>query len=814
MKISYNSLKKYLNFNLSPDAIGKILTDIGLEVESIEEYESIKGGMEGLIIGLVKTCEKHPDADKLSITTVDTGTGELLPIVCGAPNVRAGQKVVVATIGTKLYIDNKELVIKKGKIRGAESHGMICAEDEIGLGISHEGIMVLPENTGIGMPAKDYFKIEKDFVFEIGLTPNHADAASHFGTARDLFAYFQYHDIPSKLIKPSVELFKADTQNLQIDIDIQNHEACARYAGVTLTNIEIKDSPDWLKNHLRALGLSPINNVVDITNFVLHETGQPLHAFDADKISGRKVIIKNLPAQTPFVTLDKTERKLSENDLMICNSQGGMCIAGVFGGADSGISADTKNIFLESAYFNPVSVRKTSKLHTLQTDASYRFERGVDPENIVFALKRAAMLIKEIAGGQISSDITDIYIKPINRAEIEITFEYINRLIGNEISKDKVIKILKALEIDILKQDSEKLLLKIPTYKVDVKRPADVVEEILRIFGYNNVEMTSNVRSTLSYAPKPDGNKLRNQISEMLSSVGFSEAMSNSLTKISYYETGDEFSLEKTVKIMNPLSSDLGGMRQTLIFGALEAVIRNLNYKTADIKTYEFGNIYQLAANKINLLEKYHEEQRLAITISGKKQEPNWITKNETTGFYYLKTTVENILKRLHFTIDKLSCVDTDSNVYQYGLKYQINGKTIAEFGLLNHRLTSRFDIKQEVFFADLHWDTIVLNLPPKEAYQELPKFPKVRRDLALLVDKNIKFEQIKSIAFKTERKLLKEVSVFDVFEDKKLGENKKSYAVSFILWDDTKTLNDQQIDKIMERLTNTFKSELGAELR
>jgi phenylalanyl-tRNA synthetase beta chain len=814
MKISFNSLKKYLNTELDCNQVGKILTDIGLEVEKTEEHETVKGGMEGLTVGLVKTCEKHPDADKLSLTTVDIGTAELLPIVCGAPNVKVGQKVVVATIGTKLYFENKELIIKKGKIRGAESHGMICAEDEIGIGTSHAGILVLPENTPIGMPAKDFFKIEKDCIFEIGLTPNHADAASHFGVARDLYAYFQYNDIPAKLLKPNVDSFKIDNNDLQINIEIKNPESCNRYAGLTLTGIKIQESPVWLKNHLHALGLTPINNVVDITNFVLHETGQPLHAFDADQIAGKKVIVGNLQKNTPFITLDKTERKLSENDLMICNSEGGMCIAGVFGGLHSGISESTKNIFLESAYFNPVSVRKTSKLHALQTDASYRFERGVDPENVIYALKRAALLIKEIAGGKISSEIIDLYPNPIIAAEIEITFEYINRLIGNNIPKEKVVKILKSLFIEIVEQDSEKLLLKIPTFKVDVKRPADVVEEILRIFGYNNVEMTTDVRSTLSYAPKPDENKLRNQISEMLTSVGFFEALSNSLSKIGYYENNEEFRFEKTVKILNPLSSDLGVMRQTLLFGALESVIRNLNYKTSDIKTYEFGNIYELKSDKKTVTEKYHEESRLAITISGNKQESNWTTESQKIGFYYLKTTVENVFRKLNYCIENLTVEESDSKIYQFGLKYRINGKILAEFGLLNSLYTERFDIKPEVYFADLHWDSVVKNMPQKPTFEELPKFPKVRRDLALLLDKNIKFEQIKNIAVKTEKKLLKEVTVFDVFEDKKLGENKKSYALSFILWDETKTLNDKQIDKIMEKLTAAFKSELSAELR
>ncbi len=630
MKISYNWLKNYIDIDLDYKEVSTILTDIGLEVEGIEEFESIKGGLQGLVIGEVKTCEKHPNADKLSITTVDIGSPEDLPIVCGAPNVAAGQKVVVATIGTTLYNGNEEFKIKKGKIRGEQSLGMICAEDEIGLGDSHEGILVLEDNAEIGTPAKEYFNVTNDIVFEIGLTPNRADGMSHIGVARDLNAYFKYQGKDVELRKPSVEEFKVDNNNLHISIDIEDAEKCKRFAGLTLTDIEIKESPDWLKNNLKAIGLSPINNVVDITNFVLHETGKPLHAYDTKWLTGNKIIAKTLKEGTKFTTLDDVERELSSEDLMICNSEEGVCIGGVFGGAKSGVSETTTSIFLESAYFNPVYIRKTSKRHGLQTDSSFRFERGVDPNDVIYTLKRAALLIKELANGKISSEIIDVYPEKIEDCRIEVLYKHIDRLIGKQIPHEDIIKIIEALDIKIVEKDAEKLILDVPPYRVDVTREADVIEEILRIYGYNNVEIPLNVKSTLSYAPKPDEDKIRNNISKVLTSQGFSEAISNSLTKGEYYENSGTYNPENSVNILNPLSNDLNVMRQSLLHGSLEAVIRNINHKNSDIKLYEFGNTYLYSKkDSDNKLKSYKEEQHLALTVSGNINHENWHKEQE-----------------------------------------------------------------------------------------------------------------------------------------------------------------------------------------
>ncbi len=815
MKISYNQLKQYIDINYKVEDLSEILTDIGLEVEGIEEFESIKGGMEGLIIGEVKTCEKHPNADKLSITTVDTGTGELLPIVCGAPNVAAGQKVVVATVGTKLYDGDKVIPIKKGKIRGEISMGMICAEDEIGIGTSHEGILVLPENVEIGTYAKDYFKIEKDIIFEIGLTPNRADGASHIGVARDLIAYFKHQGKDLKLNKPDVSSFKVDNTNLQISVEIEDNDACKRYSGVTVSGIEVKESPEWLQNRLKAIGLQPINNVVDITNFVLHETGQPLHAFDADKITGNKIIVKTLKDGTTFKTLDEEDRKLHQDDLMICNTEEGMCMAGVFGGADSGVSDKTKNIFLESAYFNPVSVRKTSKRHALQTDSSFRFERGADPNNTIYALKRAALLIKELAGGEISSEIVDIYPEPIPNFKFDVLYSHIDRLIGKKIDREEIDTILQALEIKITNKDEDKITVEVPPYRVDVTREADIVEEILRIYGYNNIDSSSSVKSTLAYAPKPDTNKLKNTISDFLSSQGFSEAMSNSLTKSKYYEDADGFDENKSVKILNALSNDLNVMRQDLLFGSLEATVRNINHKNPDIKLYEFGYTYHFEkTDSENPLDSYNEEHHLAITVSGNKNKVNWNSPEQASDFYYLKSKVAGILERLNFDTVKLKSEETDSDIFSYGIKHTINNKILVELGSVSNKYLSQFGIEQEVFYADIRWDNVIKYLPEIPKFKPISKYPAVKRDLALLLNKEVKFAQIEELAYKTERKLLKDVSIFDVFEDKKLGENKKSYAVSFIIQDETKTLKDKQIDKIMKKLQYTFEKELGAELR
>lgn len=815
MKISYNWLKNYINTELSVQEISKILTDTGLEVEGIEQFESVKGGLEGLVIGEVTSCKKHPDADKLSLTTVNIGNGKELPIVCGATNVAEGQKVVVATVGTKLYSGNEEFTIKKAKMRGEPSEGMICAEDEIGLGSSHEGIMVLDNSARIGMPAKEYFNIETDTVFEIGLTPNRIDGASHIGTARDLAAYLSQTK-KTELIKPSIDQFKVDNHNLPIEIIVENTEACPRYTGLTISNVNVTSSPSWLQNKLKAIGLNPINNLVDISNFVLHETGQPLHFFDADQIEGNKVIIQTLAEGTPFVTLDEEERKLSAEDLMICNKNKGMCIAGVFGGIKSGVSANTKNIFIESAHFNPVYVRKTAKRHGLHTDASFRFERGSDPNITVYALKRAALLIKEIAGGEISSEIIDVYPKPVENYKVELTFRNLKRLIGKEIEKEKVKNILESLDIKIVNEDNEKLNLEIPTYRVDVLREADVIEEILRIYGYNNIEISEHVNSSLSYSQKPDKEKIQNTISDILTGNGFHEIMCNSLTKADYYNNLETLKPENLVKIFNPLSQDLNVMRQTLLFGGLESVAYNRNRRNPDLKLYEFGNCYYLnKSDDENPLKKYNEKQKLAIFITGNKNEESWIIKEKTTDFFYLKSYVENILDKLGFDINQINLDDASSDLFAEGIKYEYNHKQIVSFGSLNKKILKGFDIDSSVYFAEFSWNN-VLKLIAKNniRYTEIPKYPEVRRDLALLINKELKFSKIKELAYKTERKILKRISLFDVFEGEKLGADKKSYAVSFILQDENKTLADKQIDKIMNNLIRVFEQELGAQIR
>ena len=814
MKISYNQLKTYINVDLPHDELSQILTDIGLEVEGIETFESVKGGMKGLIIGEVVTCEKHPNADKLSVTNVNIGNEELLPIVCGAPNVAAGQKVVVATVGTVLYDGDKKIPIKKGKIRGEQSLGMICAEDEIGIGKSHDGIIVLPDNVTVGTEAKDFYKIENDIIFEIGLTPNRADGASHYGVARDLYAYFNYigrKDI--KLTKPSVEKFKVNNKNLSIPVEIQS-KACNRYAGVTVSGVTIKDSPKWLQNRLKAIGLQPINNIVDITNYVLHETGQPLHAFDADKILGKKVIIKTMPDKTKFTTLDEVERELHSEDLMICNTKEPMCIAGVFGGAKSGITDNSVNIFLESAYFNPVSVRKTSKRHALQTDASFRFERGVDINNVIYALKRATLLIQELAGGEVSSEIFDVYPTVIEDFTVELNFSHVDRLIGKHLPHKTIESILKGLDIRIIEKQDDSLKLQVPSYRVDVTREADVIEDILRIYGYNNIEIPLGVKSTLSYAPNPDKNKLQNTLSNLLSSIGFSEAMSNSLTKQAYYETGKTYNPDNSVKVLNPLSQDLNVMRQSLLHGSLEAVTRNIHHRTTDVKIFEFGNSYSYKnENRDNPLHKYTEKLKFCVVISGNKNTVNWNTPEAKADFYYLKSVVENLFSKLNFDTSKFTVNETEQDVFAYGLGYSIENKALVNFGSISNMYLSQFDIKQDVFYAEFDWGNILNMLPQAPQYKQISKFPAVKRDLALLLNKDVKFSQIEAIAYKTERKLLKKVSIFDVFEDQKLG-NKKSYAVSFILQNETKTLKDKEIDKVMKKLQMNFEKQLGAELR
>lgn len=814
MNISYNWLKQYIDIDLPADEVSKILTSIGLEVEGVEKFETIKGGLEGFVIGEVKTCAKHPNADKLSVTTVNIGGAEDLPIVCGAPNVAAGQKVIVATVGTTIYKGDENFKISKAKIRGEVSEGMICAEDEIGIGTSHDGIMVLDPSVKVGTPAKDYFKIESDIVFAIGLTPNRIDAASHLGVARDLAAFLNQKQ-PVKVTKPSIDNFKIDNNSRIIDIVVENEEACPRYSGITISGVEVKASPDWLQNRLKAIGLKPINNVVDITNFILHELGQPLHAFDADKITGGRVVVRTLPEGARFKTLDGVERSLSSDDLMICNTEEGMCIGGVFGGIESGITDTTKNIFLESAHFNPVYIRKTSKRHMLNTDASFRFERGTDPNMPVFALKRAAMLIKEVAGGTISSPVMDVYPKQIEPFSIDFDLEKAYALIGKRIEPEIIRNILKSLDIEVVAETQGMLKLKVATYRVDVKRPVDVVEEILRIYGYNNVEILDTVHSTLSYVEKPNKDELTNKVADWLSANGFNEMMANSLSNSNYYQELETYKPEKLVMIMNPLSQELNCMRQTLLFGGLESIVHNVNRKNPDLRLYEFGNCYRKEEAKNQALPGYTEETYLSLYLTGAKAEESWNFKPESTNFFYTKAFVEGIMKRLGIKPDKCVVTEVQNDIFGEGIQYALNQVVFAQLGSLNSKLLHKFDIKNQVYFANFNWDLVLkLIKSNKLVCEELPRFPEVRRDLSLVLNKDVKFEQLKSIALKTEKKLLKSVNLFDVYEGDKIAEGKKSYAVSFILQDADKTLTDSEIDAIMKRILQAYEKELGAQLR
>jgi phenylalanyl-tRNA synthetase beta chain len=816
MNISLNWLKQYLPIDFEPQKLAEILTSIGLEVGGIESFQSVKGGLEGLVIGEVLSCTPHPDSDHLSLTTVNLGDGNATPIVCGASNVAAGQKVVVATIGTTLYQGNESFVIKKSKIRGAESMGMICAEDEIGLGTSHEGIMVLPTDVKVGTLAKDYFNVENDTVLEVDLTPNRIDAGSHIGIARDVAAFLkQRHDIDYKI--PSVDDFKVDNHQLEIGVAVENQDACHRYAGVTISGLKVGESPNWLKNRLKAIGLNPINNVVDVTNFVLHETGQPLHAFDAAYINGNQVVVKNLPDQSLFVTLDGQERKLGAADLMICNSNEGMCIAGVFGGLKSGVTESTQQIFLESACFNSVSIRKTARRHGMNTDASFRFERGVDPNITVYALKRAALLIKEVAGGTISSEIVDIYPIPVADFEVTLRLSQLERLIGEKLPLPVVKNILKSLEIEIVKEEDAQMLLKVHPYRVDVKRESDVIEEILRIYGYNTVQISKQVNATLAYAPKPDPNVLKELIANQICSSGFNEIMSNSLTKREYYESLNSFPKSNTVEIMNPLSQDLNGLRQTLLFGCLEAVALNTNHQNPDLKLFEFGNTYQVDAAKVstNPLDKYKQGEKLALVVSGNRSAESWFAKQEKASFYFLKSTVENVLARLGVDAKKISATYFSNELFSDGLVLEYNKLELGKLGLVQRKITKPFDIKHDVFYAEIDWEKLLKAIKNyKPEFTELNKYPEVRRDLSLLLSKKVTFDSLKDEAYKLERKLLKDVSLFDVFEGDKLGADKKSYALSFILQDETKTLTDKQIDKIMDNLIRVYETQFDAKLR
>ena len=833
MNISYKWLRRYIDLQDDAQTVAKILTSIGLEVGTVEEVETIKGGLKGLVVGEVLTCVPHPNSDHLHITTVNVGEAEPLPIVCGAPNVAAGQKVIVATVGTVLYDGDQSFTIKKGKLRGEDSWGMICAEDEIGVGTDHAGIIVLPADTPVGMPAAEYYHVENDTIIEVDITPNRSDAASHYGVARDLYAYYQAHGQNISLKKPSVEDFRIKNEELRIKVFVDAPDACPRYSGVSIKGVEIKESPEWLKNSLLAIGLRPINNIVDVTNFVLHECGQALHAFDADKIRGNEIHVRYARQGEKFVTLDGVEREMDARDLMIANSEEAMCIAGVFGGLESGVTENTKNVFLESAYFNPVTIRKTSRRHQLQTDASFRYERGCDPNNTLYVLKRAALLIQEVAGGEVSMDVIDVVNGDFKPWDVTIDINRVNSLIGKAIGEDTIETILKALEIEIVAKDGDLWKLEVPRYRVDVQRECDVVEDILRIYGYDNVEFPEKLNTSLAYGVKPDPEKLRRKIAEQLTAQGFNEILNNSLTKTSYYKEGW---LDSCVKIMNPLSQDLGVMRQTLLFGGLESIARNANRKNNDLKFYEFGNCYHFDKLKVESLKlkgldveplsAYSEEPHLGLWLTGNKAAQSWVRKEEKTTFYQLRAYVNNILVRLGVDVNKLTlepAVDPQGDkscgiveCFSDGLVLKAqNGKSLGYIAIVARGLLKQFDIDQEVYYADLYWKELLkLNKQYKAVINDLPKYPEVKRDFALLVDKNIEFADLARAAFGTEKKLLKNVFLFDVYEGKNLEAGKKSYALSFILQDPESTLKDTQIEHIMNRLKATFEEKFHATLR
>ena len=835
MNVSYKWLKEYVDVELTAQEVADALTSIGLEVEGVEEVQSIRGGLEGLVVGHVLTCEPHPNSDHMHVCTVNVGTPEIQQIVCGAPNVAAGQKVIVATLGTKLYDGDQEFTIKKSKLRGVESNGMICAEDEIGVGESHDGIIVLPEDTPVGMKAAEYFGLESDWLIEVDITPNHSDACSHYGVARDLYAWLVQNGYKTSLHRPSVEDFRVDNHDLQIPIRVENSEACPRYAAVSVTGCEVAESPKWLKERLTTIGLRPINNIVDITNYVMMAFGQPLHCFDADMIKGGEVIVKTLPEGTPFETLDGVEHKLSDHDLMICNAEDPMCIGGVYGGKGSGTYATTRNILLESAYFHPTWIRKSARRHGLQTDASFRFERGIDPNGQIYALKYAALLCQQLAGGKVSMEITDIYPNPLPDFPVSITYDYIDQLIGKHIPAETVKSIVTSLEMRIDEETAEGLKLTVPAYRVDVQRPCDVVEDILRIYGYNNVEIPLSLNSTIAIKGDVDRSfKLQNIVSEQLVGAGFNEILNNSLSKSSYYDDLQNYPAANCVRLMNPLSQDLSVLRQTLIFGGLETISRNVNRRRADLQLFEFGNCYYFHAEKKcadiipgvsssrdpevikHVLDAYSEDYHLGLWVTGKRVSGSWAHPDEDQTFYVLKAQVMNILQRLGVPFGAIVFKEGQNDLFAKSILIENRGgKTIAQLGIVAKRLQAAFDIPSEVYFADIAWGQ-VMKLIRKQAvsFTELPKFPAVSRDLALLVDKSVEFSQIESIAYQTERKLLREVRLFDVYEGKNLPAGKKSYAVNFILQDETKTLNDRAIDAIMQKLIQNLTKQLGAELR
>lgn len=820
MNISYNWLKDYLDFDLQPDEVAAALTSIGLETGGVEEVQTIKGGLEGFVIGEVLTCEEHPNSDHLHITTVNVGGAEPLQIVCGAPNVAAGQKVVVAVNGTKLYDGDECFTIKRSKIRGVESNGMICAEDEIGIGTDHAGIIVLPADAVVGTPAKEYYNVKSDYVLEVDITPNRVDATSHFGVARDLAAYLKQNGKPANLKRPSVDAFKIDDEVPAIEVVVENKEACLRYSGITIKNVTVKESPEWLQNRLKVIGLRPINNVVDITNYILHGVGQPLHSFDADKIKGNKVVVRSATEGAKFVTLDGVERTLTDRDLMICNVEEPMCIAGVFGGLDSGVTEQTKNVFLESATFHPTWIRKTARRFGLNTDASFRYERGLDPNQTVEVMKRAALLIQEVAGGTITGAIQDIYPVPVAPYRVELTYDKVNTLIGKVIPVETVKSILESLEMKIVSETAEGLVIDVPVYRIDVQRDVDVIEDILRIYGYNNVEFSDNVKSNLSYQTPTDRSyKLQNLISEQLCGCGFNEILNNSLTRSAYYDNLSTYPVSHCVMLMNPLSADLNCMRQTLLFGGLESVEHNAKRKNGNIRFFEFGNCYDYNIDhkkEGETLAEFSEDYRLGLWVSGSRVDNNWAHPNEKSSVYELKAYVENILVRLGVNLQKVIFGNLANDIYSAGLSITTSsGRQLGTMGIVSPKICKELDIETDVYYAELSWTLLMKEIKKsKVTFSEISKFPAVKRDLALLLEKNVQFAEIEKIATESERKLLKDVALFDVYEGKNLPAGKKSYAVSFYLQDEGKTLNDKQIDAIMKKIQTNLEQKLGAQLR
>ena len=820
MNISYKWLKEYVDFDLTAQQVCDALTSTGLEVDALEEVQSIKGGLKGLYVGKVLTCEAHPNSDHLHVTTVDLGKGEPSQIVCGAPNVAAGQKVIVADLGCVLYDGDNEFVIKKSKLRGVESNGMICAEDEIGVGTSHDGIIVLPEDAVVGTPAAEYYHLESDWLIEVDITANRADGLSHWGVARDLYAWLKSNGYETKMHRPDCSAFKVDNHDLPIEVVIENQEACKRYACVSVTDCEVKESPEWLKNKLTTVGLRPINNIVDITNYIMMAYGQPLHTFDADMVKGHKIVVKTMPEGTPFQTLDGEEHKLSDRDLAICNAEEPMCIAGVFGGKGSGTYETTKNVVLESAYFHPTWIRKSARRHGLSTDASFRFERGVDPNGTIYALKQAAILCQELAGGKVSMEVCDVYPEPMKNAVVELNYEYVHNLVGKVIPVETIKAICESLEMKVLGETSEALTLEIPAYRVDVQRPCDVVEDILRIYGYNNVEIPTQLKGSLVIKGDEDQkHKLANLVSEQLVGEGFNEILNNSLTKGAYYEGHNAYPAENCVKIMNPLSSDLNVMRQTLLFGGLESIQHNVNRKRQNLRFFEFGNVYTFDPEKQNdddPMQAYKEQYHAALWLTGKRVEGSWAHVNEDSNFYELSAYVENILRRIGVKPGMIVRKKSENPIFSAGMSIENRGgKLLIEMGIISKKLLKQFDLSAPVYYAELNWTALMKVIKKNEVlYTEISKFPAVSRDLALLVDNTVEFAQIEQIARQTEKKLLKKVELFDVYEGDKLPAGKKSYAVNFILQDEEKTMGDKQIDAIMQKLIANIKKQLNAELR